>query len=69
MKGGEIHLTGSHLEGGVQSAESFFKYSLQSTFFKIAGGASRSPDPLGRGAGAIFIMVDRRLYLKHDFAL
>ena len=35
MKGGEIHLTESLLEGGVQSAESFFKYSLQSAVLKV----------------------------------
>ena len=36
---------------------------------RLAGGASRPPDSSGRGAGAIFIMVDRRPYLKYDFAL
>ena len=34
---------------------------------RLAGGASRPPGPSGRGA--IFIMVDRRLYLKYDSAL
>ena len=59
MKGGEIHLTRSHLLGGVKSAESIFKYSLRSTISKNApaprpdesGGRER----LRRQAGSAFI--------------
>ena len=45
MKGGEIHLTGGHLEGGVQSAKSHFKYSPRSTIIKTAP----APRPDGSG--------------------
>ena len=63
-----------HGKSVLKSTSNKKKHRSPVFFFQMAEPAcrrslSRPPDPSGRGAGAIFEMVDRRLYLKIDSAL